>query len=70
MDIKIITKPTFTILGKIGQGPSDTGPEWIKPLWEDINQKFDEIKHLVISGKSRPHKGAWGLMSDIAEKFK
>lgn len=70
MDIKVINKPTFCVIGKLGQGSSDSGPAWIKPLWDEANSKFNEISDLVKRDESGKLTGIWGLMSDIGEKFK
>ena len=62
MKVQIITKPAFTVLGIEGHGDADKGPEWIKPLWNQAFNRFDEIKDLVKSDQE-----AWGLMSAIDE---
>jgi len=68
--IKIINKPSFCVIGKLGQGPSDSGPEWIMPLWDEANSKFNEISSLVKYDDTGKIAGMWGLMSDIREQFK
>ena len=69
MEIKLINKPSFCVIGKIGQGFSDSGPVWIKPLWDEANGKFNEIKDLAKYDESGKLVGIWGLMSDISEQF-
>lgn len=68
--IKISNKPSFCVIGKLGQGSSDSGPKWIKPLWDEANSKFNEISDLVKYDDSGKITGIWGLMSDISEQFK
>lgn len=70
MDTKIITISSFCVVGIIGQGSSDTGPVWIKPLWDEANSKFGEISNLVKYNESGKVAGIWGLMSDTDEQFK
>lgn len=69
MEIQIISKPLFRVIGKLGQGLSNESTLWIKPLWEDANSNFAEIRHLakLTEGKLA---GIWGLMSDVGEQFK
>lgn len=62
MEVKIKTKPAFTVLGIEGCGDADKGPEWIKPLWDKAFNHFDEIKDIVRSDKEN-----WGLMSATDE---
>lgn len=70
MDIKIVRKPSFNVIGKAGQGPSDKGPEWIKPLWTEANSKFNEINDMVKYEQTSKIAGIWGLMSDTGGQFK
>jgi predicted transcriptional regulator YdeE len=58
MEVQIITKPAFTVLGIEGRGDADKGSEWIRPLWGQAFKQLGEIKDLV-----RSDRGAWGLMS-------
>jgi predicted transcriptional regulator YdeE len=62
MQVKIKTKPAFTVFGIEGRGDADKGPEWIKPLWGQAFNRFNEIKE-----SAKPDRGAWGLMSAIDE---
>lgn len=70
MDIKVVSKPSFCVVGKLGQGSSDSGPAWIKPLWDEANSKFNEISHLAKRDELGRIAGIWGLMSDVNEQFK
>ncbi|MFX0096977.1 MAG: GyrI-like domain-containing protein [Candidatus Hodarchaeota archaeon] len=62
MEVKIVAKTAFTVIGIEGSGDSDKGPEWIPALWEQAFGRLDEVKDLVKSGR-----GAWGLMSAADE---
>lgn len=70
MEIRIISKPAFCVIGKIGRGSSDSGPVWVKPLWDEANSKFNEISDLAKHDESGRITGIWGLMSDISEQYK
>lgn len=70
MEVKIIRKPSFTVVGKMGQGPSDSGPQWIKPLWEEANSRFNEISNIVKHDENGKISGIWGLMNDVSEQLK
>jgi predicted transcriptional regulator YdeE len=69
MDIRVVTKPSFAVIGKLGQGPSNSGPQWIKPLWDEANGRFSEISHLVKCDEDGKPVGIWGIMSDVSERF-
>ncbi len=43
MDVEIVTKPAFTVLGMVERGKN--GPKFIPPLWERYMKRFDEIKN-------------------------
>lgn len=70
MDIKIITKGSFDVIGKVGQGKSDRGYEWVPPLWGAANNDFEEIKTLAKLDQEGNMYGMWGAMSDINNDFK
>lgn len=70
MKVKVINKPSFCVIGKLGQGASDSGPEWIKPLWDEANGKFNEISNLAKLDEAGKLVGIWGIMSDVGERFK
>lgn len=69
MDVKIIEKQSFTVIGKAGQGFSNEGFKWIPPLWEEANSKFNEIHGLAKLDDAGNIIGIWGAMSDINDKF-
>lgn len=70
MEVMILNKPSFVVIGKVGQGLSDAGPQWIKPLWQEANGSFNEISQLVKYDETGKLAGIWGLMSDVSEQFK
>jgi hypothetical protein len=47
MDVKIVSKAGFALIGKMGQGKATEGPQWILPLWKEANENFHEIKPLA-----------------------
>jgi predicted transcriptional regulator YdeE len=66
MEAQIQSKRAFYVLGIEGCGDADKGPEWIKPLWIQARNRFEEIRDLVKS--VQPGVGeSWGLMSAIEQ---
>lgn len=70
MELQIITKEAFEVLGKEGMGDADKGQEWIPPLWQEANGNFSEIAHLAKYGEDGQPAGIWGAMSDPDNLFK
>jgi predicted transcriptional regulator YdeE len=62
MEVQIISKPVFSIVGIEGSGKADEGPSWIGPLWEQAHRRRADIEHLL-----KPTGEAWGLMSATDE---
>ena len=62
MQVQVMTKAPFAVIGMEGSGPANKGPEWIKPLWDQARNRIDEIRDLITGG-------GWGLMSAIDEPF-
>ena len=56
MQVEIITKPAFAVIGKEGQGTTQDGPQWIRALWKSAVSSFKEVEPLL-SGHG------WGLMT-------
>ena len=56
MNVDVITKPAFAVIGIEGCGPANQGPRWIVPLWEKARSRRDDVAHLIIGD-------GWGLMS-------
>ncbi len=69
MEVKIVIKESFAVIGKEGQGPSDRGKNWIPPLWQAANGNFGEINGLAKLNENGQPVGIWGAMSDIGHSF-
>lgn len=69
MDVRIVEKLSFTVIGKLGQGKSTEGYLWIPKLWEEANSHYNEIRHLAKTDSNDNLVGIWGAMSDITERF-
>lgn len=67
MNIEIITKPAFTVIGK--EGSTKDGEGFIQRLWEDANSHFGEIAHLAKKDENGVPLGVWGAMSDFSRSF-
>jgi predicted transcriptional regulator YdeE len=62
LEVKIKNKLAFSVLGIEGCGDADKSPEWIKPLWDQARNRFEEIRNLVKLDQLRMGE-SWGLMS-------
>lgn len=69
MDVNIIEKQSFAVIGKIGQGPSHEGFKWVPQLWQEANSNFNEISNLAKLDADGNIAGIWGAMSDVDENF-
>ena len=69
MKVEMITKASFSVIGKLGQGPSNEGFKWVPPLWQEANSNFNEISTLAKLDADGNILGIWGAMSDVDEKF-
>ena len=69
MEIRIVTKPAFTVIGKEGRGPAGNGAGWIAPLWAEANAQFAEIEPLAKRTESGQFAGFWGAMSSVDRTF-
>ena len=68
MTIELQTKPAFALMGKLGRGPADNGPDWIPPLWQAANRNFEQIQPFIkLDGQGNPM--IWGCMSDVSLGF-
>jgi len=67
--VNIEEKPSFSVIGKLGQGFSAEAVQWIPSLWEAANRNFNEIRHLAKVDSSHHIAGIWGIMSDLTEQF-
>ena len=70
MEVKIVSKEAFTVIGKLGQGPADGGAQWVPPLWAAADAGFSEIAPLAKLDEQGKLVGLWGAMSDVAETFR
>ena len=62
MQVNVITKDAFSVLGIEGCGPIENAGEWIGPLWEKLIPNFSKIQSVVIGD-------GWGVMSDSKIPF-
>jgi predicted transcriptional regulator YdeE len=69
MEVIIVEKKSFTVIGKEGQGSASDSLNWIPPLWQAANGNFGEIRSLAKLDESGQIAGIWGAMSDIEGKF-
>lgn len=69
MDIELVEKPSFEVIGKVGEGNSQKNSEWILPLWKDFNKNINEIKEFVKVDEKENISGLWGIMNDINNNF-
>ena len=69
MEVNLIEKESFIVIGKLGQGFSNKCPEWIPPLWSEANNSFNEIINLAKFDETGNIVGVWGAMSDIDVRF-
>ena len=68
MNIEIIRKGSFVVIGK--EGSTKDGEGFIKKLWDDANAHFDEVAHLAKKDEQGNLVGVWGAMSDFSRSFK
>lgn len=69
MSVQIVVKPSFAVIGKLGQGLSSEASMWIPALWKEANDNFNEIRNLAKKDIAGNIIGIWGAMSDISERF-
>jgi len=69
MNISLVEKPSFDVIGKVGQGYAKDSMEWVPPLWKAANENFHEIAHLAKKDSLGNLAGFWGAMSDIQDNF-
>ena len=68
MNVEIIKKETFAVIGK--QGSTDDGKDFIKDLWKEANEHFLEVESLAKKDEEGKVAGIWGVMSDFSLSFK
>lgn len=69
MDIEVLEKETFEVIGKVSVGKSDEHSKWILPLWQSFNKNVKEIVDLIKVDDEGNLAGIWGIMNDINETF-
>lgn len=69
MEVKVVTKRSFTVFGKEGLGEARHSDRWIPPLWKEAREGFGEIISLAKLDTSGQLAGFWGAMSDTARTF-
>lgn len=69
MDVKIVEKPAFAVMGREGRGDGARGGQWIPPLWRDMQLHMSELAPLVRHDESGKPSGIWGAMSDCTRRF-
>lgn len=68
MQIEKITKPAFSVIGRLGSTAEGEG--FIARLWQAANELFPEIESLVKRNENGIPVGFWGAMSDKTLSFK
>ncbi len=68
MNIKKISKSSFTVIGK--EGSTLDGDGFIQRLWQDANGHFEEIADLAKRDDQGNLVGVWGAMSDLSRSFR
>lgn len=68
IDIKNCTMPSFSVIGK--EGSTNDGSDFIKKLWNDANQNFNQVVELAEKEPDGNLLGIWGLMSNFDRNFK
>lgn len=58
-----VVLPEITVLGKEGSGLSSAATSWVAPLWDEMNQHFDEVVPFIDATEIE-NLHLWGLMSD------
>lgn len=68
--IQFSQKESFAVIGKLGEGDSARGRQWIAPLWQEANDQFGEIISLALKDAEGQVAALWGIMSDVKETFR
>ncbi len=68
MNIDIIEKDAFFVIGYDDSGPIETAKDWIMPLWEQFNADFAKLAPIA---KKDAHGRylVWGAMTDVGQDF-
>ena len=67
MNIKTVSKESFSVIGKEGSTKQGTG--FAQLLWQDANSHFEEVQHLAKRNKQGDLVGIWGAMTDHSRQY-
>ena len=67
MNIEIISKASFAVIGK--EGSTEDGAGFVQRLWVDANSHFSEVAPLAKKDDNGNLVGIWGAMSDLSRSF-
>ena len=67
VDIKYMKVESFAVLGLLGS--TKDGKGFVQQLWQQVEQRFHEIKDLALKDDQDTYIGFWGLMSDFNMDF-
>ena len=68
MEINKCIKESFSVIGK--EGSTNEGNGFIKRLWQEANDNFEEVASLAKRDDKGNILGIWGAMSDFNHSFK
>ncbi len=69
MDIRLVERVAFSVVGQEGCGPSSEGWKWVPPLWQALSEKISDIGDLFLCDMQGNPLGAWGAMTDMTRSF-
>jgi len=67
MNIEIITKESFTVIGI--EGVAQSCDDTVQRLWAQANSRFSEVEALAKRNSDGSLAGIWGAMSDCSRSF-
>ena len=67
MQIEIITKPVFSVIGI--PGSTEEGEGFVRRCWAEANARFPEVAALAKKDADGSLAGCWGAMSDFSLTF-
>ena len=68
MNVEVISKPAFSVIGK--EGSTADGEGFVQGLWAEANAHFDEVAHLAKRDENGVPVGFWGAMTDCSRGFR
>lgn len=69
MQVKIIRRDSFLVMGKIGQGKISTDATWIQSLWNETKTEFETLSYYAKREVNGEIIGLWGITNDCSGKF-